>query len=226
MITWIWMKSLSQPGNWGIHLFTSSLHLISIEDLEPCRLKASMGIQSTMTKASSKAVHRQLILFKPLRTLVSDHPAVSLQTWVDDVSFDIHSRDADFAAREALGAFRTLKTQVEGAGLKLNTDKTGFLTSSKEAARAVKALLQEGDPEHYDVLRDLGGRLYGWSQETSSASQETVPQGQRQGWHSPSPSTSQRNSVSTSQRSSAPGDVVGCSSKWTGPHKDDNSSAS
>ena len=75
---------------------------------------------------------------------------------MDDVSFDIHSRDADFAAREALGAFRTLKTQVEGAGLKLNTDKTGFLTSSKEAARAVKALLQEGDPEHYDVLRDLG----------------------------------------------------------------------
>lgn len=71
-------------------------------------------------------------------------------------SFDIHSRDADFAAREALGAFRTLKYQMEEAGLKLNTDKTGFLTSSREAGRALKALLQEGDPEHYDVLHDLG----------------------------------------------------------------------
>ena len=98
----------------------------------------------------------KLILFKPLKALVQDHPAVSLQTWVDDVSFDIHSRDADFAAREALGAFRTLQRQVEEAGLKLNTDKTGFLTSSKESARALKALLQEGDPDHYDVLRDLG----------------------------------------------------------------------
>lgn len=34
---------------------------------------------------------------------------MSLQTWVDDVSFDIHNRDADFAAREAIGALRTLE---------------------------------------------------------------------------------------------------------------------
>ena len=98
----------------------------------------------------------KLILYRPLEALVKAHPAASLQTWVDDVSFDIHSRDADFAAREALGAFRTLKWQMEQAGLVLNTDKTGFITSSKESAKALKALLQEGDPEHYDVLRDLG----------------------------------------------------------------------
>lgn len=98
----------------------------------------------------------KLILFKPLQALVQAHPAVSLQTWFDDVSFDIHSREAEFAAKEAVNAFRTLKYQMEQAGLKLNTDKTGFLTSTKEAARALKALLQEGDPEHYDVLSDLG----------------------------------------------------------------------
>ena len=98
----------------------------------------------------------KLILYRPLRALVQAHPAVALQTWVDDVSYDIHSRDADFAAREAIGAFRTFKWQLEQAGLRLNTDKTGFLTSSNEAAKALKALLQEGDPEHYDVLRDLG----------------------------------------------------------------------
>ena len=98
----------------------------------------------------------KLILFKPLKVMVTNHPAANLQTWVDDVSFDIHSRDPDFAAREALNAFRTMKYQMEEAGLKLNTDKTGFLTSSKEAARALKALLTDSDPEHYDVLRDLG----------------------------------------------------------------------
>ena len=98
----------------------------------------------------------KLILFKPLKAMVTEHPTAALQTWVDDVSFDIHSRDPDFAAREALGAFRTLQFQMEQAGLKLNADKTGFLTSSKEAARALKALLRDGDPAHYDVLRDLG----------------------------------------------------------------------
>ena len=59
------------------------------------------------------------------------YPAVHLQTWVDDVSLM--------------------------SGLRLNPDKTGFITSSKEtAANALKGLLQPGDPAHYDVFRDLG----------------------------------------------------------------------
>ena len=79
-----------------------------------------------------------------------------LQTWVDDVSFNIKGTDPDYAAREAVMAFRTLQRHLNEAGLKLNTDKTGFLTSSKEAAKALDALLQPGDPQHHNVLRDLG----------------------------------------------------------------------
>ena len=41
-------------------------------------------------------------------------------------------------------------------GLKLNTDKTGFITSSKESAKALDALLQTDDPKHHNILRDLG----------------------------------------------------------------------
>ena len=98
----------------------------------------------------------KLVLFRPLRDLVQTHPAVQLQTWVDDVSYDIKGRDPDYVAREAILAFRTLKQRLEQAGLKINSDKTGFLTSSKEAAKALDINLQPGDPQHHNVLRDLG----------------------------------------------------------------------
>ena len=35
-------------------------------------------------------------------------------------------------------------------------DKTGFISSSKEVGKALDANLQEPDPKHYNVLRDLG----------------------------------------------------------------------
>ena len=98
----------------------------------------------------------KLVLYQPLRSLVQEHPAVLLQTWVDDVSYDIKGTDPEYAAREAVLAFRTLQRHLQAAGLQLNTDKTGFLTSSKEAGKALDALLQADDPQHHNVLRDLG----------------------------------------------------------------------
>lgn len=59
-------------------------------------------------------------------------------------------------AREAVLAYRTLKGHLEAAGLKINSDKTGFITSSKEPAKALDSNLQPGDPKHHNVLRDLG----------------------------------------------------------------------
>lgn len=84
------------------------------------------------------------------------HPAALLQTWVDDVSFHVRGRDPIYVATEALNAYRSLRKHLTQAGLRLNADKTGFITSSKETAMALKALLGEGDPQHYDVFRDLG----------------------------------------------------------------------
>ena len=59
-------------------------------------------------------------------------------------------------SQEALQAYRNLRTALAQAGLRLNTNKTGLITSSKETATALKALLEPGDPSHYDVFRDLG----------------------------------------------------------------------
>ena len=98
----------------------------------------------------------KLVLYKPLLSLQRQHPAALLQTWVDDVSFDVRGRDPTYVAQEALQSYRCLHAALTEAGLKLNTEKTGFITSSKETATALKAILQPGDPEHYDVFRDLG----------------------------------------------------------------------
>ena len=98
----------------------------------------------------------KLVLYKPLLALQRQHPAALLQTWVDDVSFDVRGRDPIYVAQEALQSYRCLHEALTEAGLKLNTDKTGFITSSKETAVALKAILQPGDPELYDVFRDLG----------------------------------------------------------------------
>ena len=98
----------------------------------------------------------KLVLYRPLRALVLEHPAVLLQTWVDDVSYDIKGTDPDYVAREAVLAFRTLQANLAVEGLKLNTEKTGFITSSKESAKALDALLRQDDPKHHNILRDLG----------------------------------------------------------------------
>ena len=98
----------------------------------------------------------KLILYRPLQALQREHPAVALQTWVDDVSYDICGSDPDYVAREAVLAYRTLREHLTQAGLKVNTDKTGFISSSKETAKALQILLTDQDPQHYNVLRDLG----------------------------------------------------------------------
>ena len=98
----------------------------------------------------------KLVLHRPLQTLVREHPAVILQTWVDDVSYDIKGTDPEYVAREAVLAFRTLQSTLAAEGLKLNTEKTGFITSSKESAKALDAQLREDDPKHHNILRDLG----------------------------------------------------------------------
>ena len=98
----------------------------------------------------------KLILYKPLKSLQKAHPAVAIQTWVDDVSYDVCGTDPDYVAREAILAYRSLRDLLTEAGLKVNTDKTGFLSSSKETARALKLHLTSEDPQHHNVLRDLG----------------------------------------------------------------------
>ena len=98
----------------------------------------------------------KLVLYQPLKDLQRQHPAVILQTWVDDISFDIRAKHPTYVAQEALQAYRNLRTALAQAGLRLNTNKTGLITSSKETATALKALLEPGDPSHYDVFRDLG----------------------------------------------------------------------
>ena len=73
----------------------------------------------------------KLILYKPLKSLQKAHPAVA-------VSYDVCGTDPDYVAREAILAYRSLRDFLTEAGLKVNTDKTGFLSSSKETARALK----------------------------------------------------------------------------------------
>ena len=60
-------------------------------------------------------------------------------------------------SREAILAYRTLNKLLTEAGLKVNTDKTGFISSSKETAKALQLHLTDQDPQQYhNVLRDLG----------------------------------------------------------------------
>lgn len=57
------------------------------------------------------------------------------------MSFDIRGRDPAYVAREGVLAFRTLRAELEAAGLCLNTDKIGFLTSAKEVSKEVDKFL-------------------------------------------------------------------------------------
>ena len=111
--------------------------------------------QGHLTRLSTSSCYSQACALQapsctPTATSSSTSPNL-----VDDVSFDVRGRDPIYVAQEALQSYRCLHSALTEAGLKLNSEKTGFITSSKETTTALKAILQPGDPEHYDVFRDL-----------------------------------------------------------------------
>lgn len=77
--------------------------------------------------------HFEAQLVPAFRDTMDRHPSRTLKTWVDDLSFDIQSGATSPPGLQGHGQ----SPSGSWLGLQLNAQKTGFLTSSKEAKRAL-----------------------------------------------------------------------------------------
>ena len=98
----------------------------------------------------------KIYLMPVMQRFQEKFPDVHLDLWIDDVSFDVTARTPESAAKKTLEAYRFLKGLLEADGLLLSTKKTGYIVSDKKIKAAMKPLLQEGDAEVVDTMRDLG----------------------------------------------------------------------
>ena len=150
----------------------------------------------------------KLILYRLLKELQRAHPAVALQTWVDDVSYDVSGTDPDCVAREAILPYRSLKDLLTAAGLKVNADKTGFISSHRAGSSA---------PQCPPGLR---GRCHSWTTPQDHPGQEEAAQGSRTGRYPTEIETAPQHWSPHPQKRHPPSDVVGGTGERTRPAKE------
>jgi hypothetical protein len=93
----------------------------------------------------------------PTLSRISASPKVSnIDSWIDDVSIDVMSRDPAEAAFHSVEAYRRLRQGVEGQGLILSGAKTVFVASDAKTEACLKAFLKPGEPSVVQVTKDLG----------------------------------------------------------------------
>ena len=72
--------------------------------------------------------------------------------WTTSVCFV--GPDASTVADEALAGYTSIEYLLEGAGLNLSLNKTGYLASSAAARKCL--LRSDGHPQVEDLMKDLG----------------------------------------------------------------------
>ena len=98
----------------------------------------------------------KLVLAPVLKEFQAKYPKASADVWVDDISMDFVGDEAHSVCKEALAAYDDIRRGLEDIGLQLSATKTGFLTSTAEAKRAVNLYRTDEQPKAHDLLKDLG----------------------------------------------------------------------
>ena len=99
----------------------------------------------------------KLALFGPCSQALEGNVMVdNADIWIDDISIDTKSAIPHRVANQAKAIYRRLAAALGAGGHSISVKKTYFLASSKEAEKALKAILAEGEPQVRSVGVDLG----------------------------------------------------------------------
>ena len=98
----------------------------------------------------------KVYLHETMMKFTQAHPDIKADVWVDDISFDIIEDTPGRAAAKALQATRDLKRFLEEDELVMSVEKTGIVVNNKQIKSEITPLLQPGDPQVKDIMRDLG----------------------------------------------------------------------
>ena len=98
----------------------------------------------------------KLVVHPVAATVQSKRATSNLDVWIDDMSLDSVHASAKQVATDAILLFRSLRSALEARGAKLSLEKTSFVASSSQAAKCLRAIREDTDPQVRAFARDLG----------------------------------------------------------------------
>ena len=98
----------------------------------------------------------KLVVHPVAATIQSKRATSNLDVWIDDMSLDSVHASAKQVATDAILLFRSLRSALEARGAKLSLEKTSFVASSSQAAKCLRAIREDTDPQVRAFARDLG----------------------------------------------------------------------
>ena len=139
-------------GALALQAYSGERHIVS-EDVLSEGIRPQKGIPAGCPLAITMA---RVFLAPILREVSKCEGLAGLDTWVDDIGADFEDRRPGVVARQALTGYRVLAEGLRESGLKISKTKTGFLASTKEARKELRALLKPGEAKIFHSMRDLG----------------------------------------------------------------------
>ena len=137
----------------GVYLlYTGPKAIVAEQEMTPF-FTVQNGVPAGCPQAPLLA---KAVLAPALQPWKTNHPDVHLSSWVDDVGFDTAGQIPMSVAQRAVNAYRDLHNRLVELGLKVNPQKTAFIATDRSTDKALRAILQPGEPPVEAVMRDLG----------------------------------------------------------------------
>ena len=136
----------------AMQVYTGPKAIVAEQEMTPF-FKVQNGVPAGCPQAPLLA---KVVLAPALQPWKAQHPGVHLSSWVDDIGFDTAARTPTAVAQQAVAAYRDLHQRLQAIGLKVNPQKTAFIATDRATDKALKDILQEGEPPVQTVMRDLG----------------------------------------------------------------------
>ena len=164
-------------------LYTGPKAIVAEQEMTPF-FHVQNGVPAGCPQAPLLA---KAVLAPALQPWKASHPEAHLSSWVDDVGFDLSGSTPMTVAKKAVQAYRDLHERLVHLGLKVNPQKTAFITTDKHTDKALRELLTPEDPPIQPVMRDLGvdHPTHQSTQQKDQASDTTDPSPQDQVTPSP-----------------------------------------
>ena len=133
----------------AMQLYTGPKAIVAEQEMTPF-FHVQNGVPAGCPQAPLLA---KAALAPALQPWKASHPEAHLSSWVDDVGFDLSGSTPMTVAKKAVQAYRDLHERLV---LKVNPQKTAFITTDKHTDKALRELLTPDDPPIQTVMRDLG----------------------------------------------------------------------
>ena len=122
----------------------------------------------------------KIALYSPLSSVLNGRRSIAAaDVWIDDISVDLEDQSAEKAAGNARLLYKKLSQALGVGGHSVSTKKTFFVASSSRTTRALRGILEDGDPEVRSIGKDLGVGTSGAKRRSTGAAAKRLDKDSR-----------------------------------------------